>query len=159
VQIEYFARWNWLLGHGLDPLSDKQLARIHGKGDTYVAHLPDEHLLLTLRPENGYVALRSISPSGPPLSGVALVLDGAPTIESIDVRQGGDEVVRLQGGHGPTLTVTTAPFDQPTEFTPRPLPALRFPAPGDYSDLVKLPRDPWAYVELPDGFDPPRPRP
>lgn len=159
MQIEYFARWNWLRGQGLEPLTDKQLARVHAKGHTYVAHLPQEHLVLTLRPETRYVALGFVGPSGEELGGVALVLDDPPTIESIDVQQHGEEVVRLQGGHGPTLTVTTAPFTQPREFAPVPLAAVSFPPPGDYAELLKLSRDPWDYVELPPGFDPPRPRP
>lgn len=157
MDVEYFARWSWPEGRGLEPLTEKKSARLHDKGKTYVAHLVDEQLVLTLRPETRYVALGLLGPSRERLGGVALVLGGTATIESIDVRQHGEQVVRLQGGHGASLSVTIAPFDEPTEFDPKPLPTLTFPALGEYAKLVKLPRDPWEYVELSPGFDPPRP--
>lgn len=157
MHVEYYARWSWRQGRGLEPLTQKKAARLHDKGDTYVAHLVDEHLVLTLRPETGYVALGFLGPPGERLGGVALILDGTPTIESIDVQQHGREAVRLQGGHGASLIVTIAPFDEPTEFDPKPLPALTFPKLGEHAELAKLPRDPWDYVRLPPGFNPPRP--
>ncbi|MGH3549643.1 MAG: hypothetical protein ACRDQU_16350 [Pseudonocardiaceae bacterium] len=158
MDIEYFARWLWSEGRGLEPLTRKQVARLHDKGRTYVVHLVNEQRVLTIRPETGYVALAFLGPSGERLGGIALVLGGTPVIESIDVQQHGTEVVRLQGGHGISLTVTTAPFDEPSEFHPKPLSALTFPALGEYAELAKLPGDPWEYVELPSGFDPPQPR-
>lgn len=157
MRIEYFARWSWSDGRGLEPLTETKAARVHDKGHTYVAHLLDEQLVLTLRPETQYVALGFVGPSGERLGGVALILGGPSRIESIDVQQYGEEAVRLQGGHSESLTVTTASFEEPAEFDPKPLPGLTFPALGEYAEVVKLPRDPWDYVKLPPGFDPPRP--
>jgi hypothetical protein len=159
VNIEYFARWIWSEGRGLEPLTQKQVTRRHRKGETYVAYLVDEHLVLTLRPETKFAALGFVSPSIKPLGVVALTLGDPTTIESISVWQHGEQVVRLQDGGDTSLIVVDAPFDEPTEFDVKPLSALAFPALGDYATQAKLPRDPWEYVVLPSGFEAPQPAP
>jgi len=159
MQLEYFARWGWPQRRGLDPLTEKKATQLHEKGDTYVVHVVDERLVGTLRGETSYLALGFLGPASERLGGVALLLGEGRRIESIDVRQHEDQVVRLQGGHGPRLTVAEAPFDEPTEFDPRPPPGFDFPGFGRLEDVVRLPRDPWAYVVLPPGFEPPKPLP
>jgi hypothetical protein len=157
MPLEYFARWSWPQRRGLGSLSGKKAAQRHEKGASYVVHLPEERLILTLRSASSYLEVATLGPDAERLAGVAMLLGDDRRIESIDVRHGGAQVVHLQGGHGTKLYVTDAPFDDPKELEPRPLPSVIFPAFGELDAAAALPRDPWAYVVLPPGFDPPQP--
>jgi hypothetical protein len=159
MEVTYFSRWLWAEGRGLDPLSEKRLASIDRKGSTYVAHLPEERLALTLRPESRFVSLGFLAPTGERLGGIALIVGPPQRIESIDVWQHQEEIVRLQGGDGDRLTVSTAPFSDPTVFSVRNVPDIAFPSIGDYDAIAELPRNPWDYIDLPTGFTPPQPAP
>ena len=137
MEVTYFSRWLWAEGRGLDPLSEKRLASIDRKGSTYVAHLPEERLALTLRPESRFVSLGFLAPTGERLGGIALIVGPPQRIESIDVWQHQEEIVRLQGGDGDRLTVSTAPFSDPTVFSsemcptsPSPQSATTTPSPN-----------------------------
>ena len=159
MPLEYFARWSWPQRRGLEPLSEKKAAQRHEKGDSYVVHLPEERLVVTLRRPTSYLEVATLGPDGDRLAGVAMLVGDDRRIESIDVRQGGAQVVHLQGGHGTKLDVTDAPFDDPKELESRALPSVSFPAFGELDEVAALPRDPWAYVVLPPGFDAPQPSP
>ena len=155
--MQYFAQWLWPENHGIDPLSARRAAAIDAKGTTYVAYLPSEKLVLTLRRDTLFVDLGFVSAAGERRGGVAILGD-PPRFESIDVCSHDEEIVRLQASRDShTFSTLTAPFDEPREFEARDLPPVTFPDFGDYEAFKGVSHDPWSYVVLPDDFDPPRP--
>ncbi len=130
MDVEYFARWIWSEGRGVEPLTPKRVARLHDKRTTYVAYLASDRVVLTLRPETKFAGLGFLTPSAKALGGVALILGDTAMIESISVWQHGEEVVRLQG-----VLVPRSPSPQRVSTNRLSSTPGRFP-PSPFRDLV-----------------------
>lgn len=162
-RVEYFQRWVFDEGRGVQPLTKARAATVHAKGSTYAVYIPEEHVVLTLRPETAFVDLGLLSPAGAELGGITWQWgqpDGITELGVIRTVIEDGSKIRLQRRPGDgEASVLVAPFREPKSFAMVPdYVAVTFPAFGEYHELVALPRDPWAYVSLPDGFQPPTPR-
>lgn len=161
--VKYFERWVFNEGRGVRPLTEARAASVHAKGGTYAVHIPEECVVLTLRPETAFVDLGLLSPAGAELGGITWQWgqpDGITELGVIRAVIEDGSKVRLQRQPGESeAKVLVAPFREPKSFLVAPdYVTVTFPLFGEYHELLGRPRDPWSYVSLPDGFHPPAPR-
>ncbi len=162
VGMTYYERWVFDEGRGLGPLTAASAAKVHVAGGSYVAVLGVEHLVITLRGQTRSVGLAFLSRAAETYGAITWrwpLPGGASALAAVNVLGDGGAVWRLERDpREPAVSVVRAPFTEPKTFAivPR-LATVNFPIFGRYAELAALPRNPWAYLQLPPGFRPPPP--
>lgn len=156
MDVAYFERWARHQQRGIGPKSSAEAESLHRSGDSVVAVFASDDLLVTTR--GSYLSL--FVGLAEPRGAVAWGIDGGDErvlLEEVRViHEPIDFIYRRDHASDALTGVAGTQAIGPRSLAPNPdLEALTRPAFGAWEPVLDLPRNPWAYVVLPDDWTPP----